>query len=292
MERVLPGEVIDGEIGLIIDYTPGQSRALDVLGGAMALVLAIDELDAALLSSISTELEPVSVLNDVQHSSLKMLLARVLRAVPDEHLSGLEWKKWVGGLLVRGKHRLLQLVHADAPAVQAEIDALAPDYKAAPGGLVGYDAPKVKDVMSALRSVGHARAQFGEQRVVVQTELGDVELASLPAVDPESSGEVATTLTNRGREFLKVRAPDMLGQAQWTVIRNGRTVRCDVLHRAWLESYHARRFTLLPGDSLDCSYEETIEYDAERNELRRSLSIVEVHSVISPPVQVGLGLEP
>lgn len=75
MDRQLDQEPVEGEIGLVIDYTPGQSRALDVLSGAMALISSLDALDSALLSSISTELEPVSILNDVQHSSMKMLLA-------------------------------------------------------------------------------------------------------------------------------------------------------------------------------------------------------------------------
>lgn len=285
MDRVLPAESVNGEIGLVIDYAPGVSRALDVLGGAMALVIAIDELDAALLSSISSELEPVSVLNDVQHSSLRMLLARVLRSVPDEHIASLDWKKWVGGLLVKGKHLLLQVAHADAPVIEATLKELEPEYRAAPGGLIGYEAPSVKAVQAALGSVNQARAQLPGQRVVVQTDLGDVELVEAPLPEPATPPVVDATIVNKGREYLKVRAPDMVGQAQWTVIRNGRNTRVDVLHKSWLEQYHARRFTLLPGDSLDCSFEETVSYDAERNEVGRSLSIIEVHGVISPPHQ-------
>jgi hypothetical protein len=71
MDRQLEDHHIEGEIGLVIEYQAGKARALDVLSGAMALVQAIDELDKALLSSIDTKLEPVSILNDVQHSSLK-----------------------------------------------------------------------------------------------------------------------------------------------------------------------------------------------------------------------------
>lgn len=289
MNRDLPTESVDGEIALVIDYQPGQSKALDVLGGAMALIAAMDELDAALLSSISSELEPVSILNDVQHSSLKVLLARVLRSAPDDHLSSLDWKKWLGGLLVKGKHALLRKIDADAPALEAELRRLEPDYRAAPG-LVGYELPKVKNVQSALRSVARARATLGPQRVLVQTELGDVVLEGEPAGDATTPGEPVTELRNRGREFLKVRYPDMLGQAQWTVQRNGRGARVEILHRDWLAAYHARSFMILPGDSLDCSFEETISYDAQRNEVDRRLSVIEVHGVVSPPVQGRLPL--
>lgn len=289
MERELPAQIVDGEIGLVIDYSPGQSRALDVLGGAMALVLAIDELDAALLSSIDSELEPVSVLNDVQHSSLRVLLARVLRSVPDEYLGSLEWKKWLGGLLVKGKYLLLQHTDADAPMLESVIRNLEPEYRAAPS-LIGYAPPAVKGVQAALGNVSRARQRLSGQRVVVQTELGDVELRESPAAATADEPVVEAALTNKGREFLKVRAPDMVGQAQWTVIRNGRSARVDILHKTWLDDYHARRVTLLPGDSLDCTYEEVVRYDAQRNEVGRSLSIIEVHAVVSPPAQGRLPL--
>lgn len=292
MDRQLDQISMEGEIGLIIDYVPGQSKALEILSGAMALVAAIDALDGALLSSISTELEPVSILNDVRHSSIKILLARVLTNVPDEHLANLEWKKWLGGLLVKGKHLLLKNLDADAPLIEAKLKELAPIYKSAPG-LVGYDLPKVKGVQGALRGVARARATLIGNSVVIQTELGDIILGSESVdADPQANGEVVTTLTNRGREFLKVRYPDLLGQAQWTVMRSGRSVRIELLHKEWLDAFHSRDFTILPGDSLDCSFEESIGYDAGRNEVERKLSVIEVHGVVAPPVQRSLNLPP
>jgi hypothetical protein len=290
MDRNLEQESVEGEIGLVIDYSPGHSRALDVLSGAMALISSLDALDSALLSSISTELEPISILNDVQHSSLKLLLARVLKKVPDDHLGSLEWKKWLGGLLVKGKYLLLKNLEADAPMIETKLVELEPLYKAAPG-LLGYDPPKVKSVQEALRNVARARALLDGHSVIVQTELGDIVLGNAVAdVEPVTSDEVVTVLTNRGREFLKVRYPDMLGRAQWTVMRSGRTARVEVLHEAWLQAFHAREFSILPGDSLDCSYEESIGYDSQQNEIERKLSIIEVHGVVAPPTQHALDL--
>ncbi len=287
MERTLE-EAVEGEIGLVIEYKPGESKALDVLSGAMALIASLDSLDAALLSSISTELEPISVLNDVQHSSLKILLKRVLRSVPDDHLHEMEWKKWLGGLLVKAKHALLQKLDADSPEIEAELRSLEPDYKAAPR-LVGYHPPTVREVQGALREVSRARTTLGTQKVFVQTELGDISL-QLPPQDsnPPIEGDVHRTVTNRLREFLKVRYPDMLGQAQWTVIRNGRSTRVEILHVGWLEAYHARKSAILPGDSLDCTFEESVNYDVQGNELERKISVIEVHAVISPPTQLGI----
>ena len=92
MERLLEEQIVEGEIGLVIDYTPGKTLAVQVLQAAMGMIQALDRLDAALLSSVDTSLEPVSVLNDIQHSSLKMLLRRALRNTRDELLGNLVCK--------------------------------------------------------------------------------------------------------------------------------------------------------------------------------------------------------
>jgi hypothetical protein len=292
MERILEAQKIEGEIGLVIDYEPGKVLALDVLQAAMGMIQALDKLDAALLSSVNTSLEPVSVLNDVQHSSLKMLLARALRNAPDELIKNMDWKKWVGALLVTGKYKLLQILDADAPEIRTVLIGLEAEYKANPVGLLGYSPPTIADVREAMDGVVMARARLPGQRVIVQTELGDVVIPEAPAKPEVTLNDgPQQTITNTGVEIFKVKAPDMLGTAQWQVLRNGRSMRVDMLHQRWLDAYHARQHTILPGDSLKCRFEETITYDAAGNELERNLAIIEVLEVISPPLQGKLHLD-
>ena len=83
-------------------------------------------------------------------------------------------------------------------------------------------------------------------------------------------------------------APDMLGSSQWTVLRNNRSTRVDMLHQRWIDDYHARKHNILPGDSLKCRFEESVTYDAVGDELDRKLSVVEVLEVITPPAQQPL----
>lgn len=288
MDRTLETETVDGEIALVIGYLPGESSAIDVLSGAMSLIAALDGLDHALLSSIDTNLEPVSILNDIQHSSLKILLARALKGVSDDAINNLEWKKWVGSLLVKGKHWLLARLDADSPEINRALIELSGDYKSAPS-LIGYDPPSLTDVRAAMDAVSKARANLSGQEVKVQTEHGDIILQDvfLPSVIP-SETEIVSKVVNRGKEFFKVKTTDMLGNAQWTVIRNGRAVKVDILHREWLDKYQQRATPILPGDSLECVFEETVFYDACQNELERKLAVIEVVQVITPPVQKSL----
>lgn len=289
MERTLESQIVEGEVALIIDYLPGKSVAVDVLQGAMRLIEAIDRLDGVLLSSVDTSLEPVSILNDVQHSSLKMMLARALRGVPDEHLGCLEWKKWAGNLLVKGKYKLLQHLDADAPEVRRMLIDLEPEYSNIPQGLIGYTPPAVADVQAALEGVSKARASLPGQTVTIQTELGDIDLPDVAGTEETiEQVEAQTSVTNSGVEFFKIKSVDMLGKSQWTVLRNQRLVKVDMLHQGWLDAYQQRKFALLPGDSLECRFEETISYDVNHNEVERNLAIIEVIRVVPPPTQHNL----
>ncbi|MBU1424550.1 MAG: hypothetical protein KKH12_15575 [Gammaproteobacteria bacterium] len=289
MERTLVNQIVEGEVSLVIDYQPGKSVAIDVLQGAMRLIESLDRLDGVLLSSVNTSLEPVSVLNDVQHSSLKMMLARALRGLSDDHLGNLEWKKWVGSLLVKGKHKLLQHLDADAPEIRKLLIEMEPDYSSMPQGLVGYTPPQVADVQAALVGVSKARATLPGQHVTIQTELGDISLPETEIVpDALEQLEAQTSVTNKGVEYFKIKSLDLLGKSQWTLLRNQKPVKVDMLHQRWLDDYHERKIPILPGDSIESHYEETISYDANHNEIERKIAIVEVVRVIPPPSQQSL----
>ena len=284
-------EAVEGEIGVVIDYKPNETPALNVLQAAMDMVRALDGLDSVLLSSIDTSLEPVSILNDVQHSSLKILLARVLKQVPDELVSTLDWKSWVGGILVKGKYLLLQRLDADAPEIQLTMNELAPDYNRAPKGMLtgGYTPPQVSDVMDALDAVSKARNTMAGHAVTVETPLGDVLLSDSSLLTPVND-EIGEThqITNSGTEYFKVKSPDMIGNSQWIVHRNKRAVRIEILHKTWLDAYHRREISILPGDSLKCKFEERVLYDQNDTEIERHLSVIEVLEVTRPPKQQPL----
>jgi len=100
--------------------------------------------------------------------------------------------------------------------------------------------------------------------------------------------QAAHETRNTGTEYFKIKSPDMLGSAQWTIQRNKRSVKVSVLHQDWLDAYQQRKFALLPGDSLKCRFEERVLYDQNGTEIERRLAIIEVLAVISPPTQQPL----
>lgn len=282
MEKLLI-DSIEGEVGLIIDYEPGKSEALTVLQSAMRLIEGLDALDHVLLSSINTSLEPVSILNDVQHSSLKMLLKRVLKAIPDDALGSLEWRTWVGGILVKGKHNLLAKLDAPNEEVQNTLNELKQDYLNAPNSTAGYEPPQLEKILSALNQIKSARAIMPHSKVTFQTELGDIDL---PYIDVEFTVESIITDTNyksTGRALFKVKSPDMLGSSQWKVKHNGKAIDVKITHEAWLNEYHARRINIAPHDSLDADYIQEVIYDDNQVEISNTVTLNFIHRVVLPP---------
>lgn len=210
-------EEVTGEIGIVIDYEPGVSRAKDVMQGALSLIDALDRLDHALLSSIDTSLEPVSILNDVQHSSLKILLKRVLEKIPDEHLKSLDWKKWVGALLVEGKHNLLKKLDASPAEIAIELKRIEPYYKNPPasGGLIGYETPKAEAIKEALFAVSAARDTQGTSEVTIQTELGDITLPYLNQTKEPEPPEQETSFDGVSNVTLSLVSPVFKDGNKW-----------------------------------------------------------------------------
>ncbi len=281
-------ETVEGEVGLIIDYEAGKSEALIVLQSTMRMIQGLDELDHVLLSSINTSLEPVSILNDVQHSSLKVLLKRALRAVPDESLANLEWRTWVGALLVKGKHKLLEKLDAPASDIKDALNELKTDYLAAPNTTAGYEPPKLEDALSALNKIKSARATLPNSKVEFQTDLGNIDI---PYVDAEYTVESITSETSYksfGRGLFKVKSPDMLGNAQWKVKYSGKPIEVKITHEAWLDEYHSRRINISPHDSLDADFEQEVIYDDNQVEVSNNITLTYIHRVVLPPENANL----
>lgn len=281
-------ESVEGEVSLVIDYEPGKSEALHVLQIAMHLIEGLDALDHALLSSIDTSLEPVSILNDVQHSSLKMMLARALKKIPDDALGSLEWKVWLGGLLVKGKHKLLSHLDAEPEVIQEQLNELKQDYINAPNSTAGYLPPSLEDATKALNKIKSARAELPNSKITFETELGAIDL---PYIDAEFVVEAITpqdVYSSSGRGLFKVKSPDMLGNAQWRVVFNGKAVLAKITHEAWLKEYHARRISIAPHDSLDADYQQQIVYDENQNEIENIITLTFIHKVAIPPENMPL----
>ncbi len=281
MDTIIKLEEIEGEIGLVIDYEPGSVEVKYLFQGALRIIESLETIDRALLSSINTSLEPVSILNDVQHSSLKILLARALKKIPDHAIEDLDWKKWVGILLVTGKHKLISCLD-DSDAVEQVLVELKPLYDQLPNSTAGHIPPDLKTVKKALNDFKQARASVGNTPVKVQTEFGDI---SIPILDAEYTVELIEpnkAYQNVGRKYFKVKTPDFLGKSMWEVLMDGKAESVKISHDDWLSSFHKRAFDIKPHDSLDADYVQDIIYSEDGEVMSKTTVLTYIHDVVPP----------
>ena len=215
--RNLPSELIEGEIAIIIDYPSGESEALSVLEGAMKIVASLDEIDKFLLSNIESSLEPVSILNDIEHSSLKMLLKRALRNLPDDVIKNLDWKIWVGDLLVKGKHALLKSLDNDGGINKKKADdaleSLKENYDKPPGRLMGYQIPAREALEKTLLNVSKAKGSIPDCDVTIQSELGDVSIPNLENTEIDYDSEIIEE--SDADMILKIESASFKNENKW-----------------------------------------------------------------------------
>ncbi|MDH4162757.1 MAG: hypothetical protein OEW15_08705 [Nitrospirota bacterium] len=275
--RDLPVESIEGEIALIIQYQPGKSEAAKILQGALQMVHSFDYVDHSLLSSIDTTLEPVSILNDVQHSSLKLLLARGLRNVPDELIKNPDWKKWLGALLVKGKHKLLEKYDSDRDGIESVINELKPLYESTPTKMIGYEPPSVDEVSVALNQVKAARALLPDSNVTFQTELGDIPI---PLVKVDSSVIVSAVVREVSTPSIIPNAMLLIESVvfkdgnKWRVSDGNHSFNVSLLDDNFIADVNAgRRFG--KGDVLIVDLERIQRI--ENNSLKTEYAILKVH---------------
>ncbi len=253
----------------------------------MQIIESLDALDNLFLSKINTNLEPVSILNDIQHSSLKILLARALKNIPDDSVKNLEWKKWVGNLLVKGKHKLLTYLNAEDEEIEKQLKSLSQDYANAPNSIVGYNPPTLEQTKPILNNIKIARATLPYSSVSIETENG---IINIPFVDvkieaPELQQNI---FISSGMALFKLKIIDALGDSKWKVIFNDKIEPIKIIDEQWLNEYRNRLINILPQDSLDAEYTQIITYNEKQEILEKTITITKIHKVVMPPKNINL----
>jgi len=76
------------------------------------LIDTFQRFDRELVQTIDSHIEPVMVLEDIEASSVKSWLRAVLNATDDTGLQELNWKRIVGGYLVRAKYLMIDWLNS------------------------------------------------------------------------------------------------------------------------------------------------------------------------------------
>ena len=72
------------------------------------MIAGFEQLDETVTPSVDSKIESVLLLEDIEAGSITIWLKNILKAIPDEGLKDLEWKKAVGTYLLKAKYVALR----------------------------------------------------------------------------------------------------------------------------------------------------------------------------------------
>jgi len=256
---------------------------------ATDMIQALEEMDRVLVKSISSKIEPVMMLEDVEVGSLKVILKNVLKQADDEALKSLDWKPLVGQYLVKAKYLILRWADDDEPTkslpdLRRDIQALAA--KTDVRGLPDYSPVDPTALMAAVQKVQSSKEKLIDGDGIFYNGDGtgeEYELDMSVHIDPNSILEIATKLTEITPPMpmiLAVKKPDYLGSSKWEMRHGKRAISVRINHEEFLRQFQARKIDVRPKDALKCMVQVEMKYGYDNELISETFVIVEVLEIL------------
>ena len=92
-----------------------------------------------------------------------------------------------------------------------------------------------------------------------------------------------------GNAILRIKKSIFVGQAKWDFQYEKHTISANILDGKWLERYHNREISLLPGDALEVELIGTLHFNKTGLLLKETYLITKVHRVIADEEILPIG---
>ena len=289
-----PGDEYVFSVTIDFDGSTGSpSRALRAMADYADAFQAID---AACAIAIDPGVESHLSVVRFENGSLRTVFASLLKSVDDEALKQLDWKRIIGGFLVRAKQlalRWLESADPDKTLAQLQEDIQADAASTELRYIPAYAQPNRSLLIDGLRKAQNAKDELEISDIVVfSSPAADLTLDMTRRTDLTKVADVHITDTQHfalEKINLTVKKPDMLGHSQWQMKLGQRTVRASIEDGIWLNRYQSRDIVLKPGDALKCDADYSIMLDSSGSPVGEKIDITKVYGVeYQPPGQQPL----
>jgi hypothetical protein len=284
-------QFVDGDIiyALRLDYEAGSEDPARVFRAMALLVDTFYRIDVDLARSVSVQIQPVQLLQEIEAGSIKTWLRTVLRQVDDEGLKNLDWKPLVGQYLVKAKHALLEwLEKHDTVSAYSDLDALEDELLQLAGAtdvlhIPAYTPVPRKALLEDLKEVGDATRELNPRdRVSYESPVGETPIRPGFHITSEEIEDLLTAETHSGTGelILLVKKPDYLGSSMWEFRLDGRLIEARMLDEDWLAAFRARRVDIRPGDGLRATVQVDLKRGADGSIVALKYSVLQVHDIL------------
>lgn len=266
--------------------TEKPSRIFKAMG---RLIDDLHQLDRDLASSISVQIEPVMLLEDIQPGSVRTNLRTFIRQFDDDALKNIDWKPLIGQYLVKAKHKVLQWLGdntniSDAGTLEPlekELLALAQDTNVLQ--LPSYSKIPRKNLLNDLRRISDSARELNQSDCAsFESEDEKTTITSGLSLTSEQIEELLTVdkLSDHFDSVFPVKKPDYLGHSQWELIYDDHVIYAKLLDELWVEKFQKRNIDVRPGDSLRARMHVIVRKAKDGSTVSIRYEIEEIYQVI------------
>lgn len=272
-----------------ISFVKDKGSPSRVFLAATDMIQALEEMDRVLIKSISSEIKPMMMLEDIEVGSLKIILKNILSQVDDQALKDLDWKPLVGQYLVKGKYLILKWADDKDPSkslpdLRKDIQKLASDTDVR--RLPDYSSVDPTALMDAVSKVQSSKEKLIEGDAIFYNGDGsgdEYELDMDVHIEPDQILEIATKITELTPPMsmiLAVKKPDYLGTSKWDMRHGKRAISVRINDEEFLKAFQDRKLDVRPKDALKCMVQVEMKYGYDNELISETFVIVSVQEVL------------
>lgn len=277
--------------GIEIEFDKTKVSPANAFRTMSDLLETLHFIDKNLITSIGTEIEPITLLEDLQKGSIKGWFINALKSVSDEGLKELDWKKAVGSYLVKGKYLIIKFLEGkteitsrkEVKDLEGELLELAkdtdvrriPSYTPVPTAKLVASIKRLSTVLETIEN--------NEQVTFIASQKEKVDFNLEFNFSPDKVEDLLTkeTLSSNADMILKVKKPDYLGESQWELRHDKVPIIAKISDIEWLRSFQERKINVRPGDSLRANVTIIVNYDYNNEVIGTHYEIKKVIEVIA-----------
>ena len=255
------------------------------------MLIEFQKIDILLTGTIISDIEPVFILDQVEHGSIKVWLRQLLNNIPDEAIMELDAKKILGSFLVRGKHKVLEKMEQTDFLTEPkkidefvlELDSMAKETKFLP--MENYSEVNKRSLLLTMNEMSRIAKQLPEESEFIYESMEEkTNINKSFFVNEKFIEQISDTQTITNENvtmILKIKQPDYLGNAQWVFKHDQKNLYANIDDEEWIETFRNRNVVIKPGDSMKVKVSSEIQYDKYQNIISEKYTVTRVLEIIS-----------
>jgi len=272
-----------------LNYEQGKSDPYIVFSAYAEIVFSFRKIDNLLGKTVTYGCNCVQTLEDVQPGSIISKIKELLE-YPETELGGKPAFKQdvMQNYMESGTKVILDSMNqkeivseAHVQEITNEIRSIADKNKIS--DLFTYSAPQTAALVSVIKNFADSIHDLSEhESVVYQASNILLPINSKVEIDIDKLIESlkGQTTQTKSEMILKVKRPDLLGNAKWQCKHGQQTIPLKIIDMEWLDKFHNADKLVVPGDSLKGTVDVIYVYDKSGNLIKADYTLEKVVDII------------